>query len=39
MTVTHTDGYPVAPARADALLIAMGNATTCRSRWATACSR
>jgi multicopper oxidase len=24
MTVTHTDGYPVAPARADALLIAMG---------------
>jgi len=24
MTVTHTDGYPVAPARADALLIGMG---------------
>jgi FtsP/CotA-like multicopper oxidase with cupredoxin domain len=24
MTVTHTDGYPVAPVRADALLIAMG---------------
>jgi len=24
MTVTHTDGYPVVPARADALLIAMG---------------
>ena len=24
MTVTHTDGYPVAPTRADALLIAMG---------------
>ena len=24
MTVTHTDGYPVAPVRADALLIGMG---------------
>jgi len=24
MTVTHTDGYPVVPARADALLIGMG---------------
>jgi multicopper oxidase len=24
MTVTHTDGYPVTPARADALLIGMG---------------
>ena len=24
MTVTHTDGYPVAPAQADALLIGMG---------------
>src|SRR5437667_3642651 len=24
MTVTHTDGFPVAPARADALLIGMG---------------
>ena len=24
MTVTHTDGFPVAPVRADALLIAMG---------------
>ncbi len=24
MTVTHTDGYPVTPVRADALLIAMG---------------
>ena len=24
MTVTHTDGYPVAPVRADALLVGMG---------------
>jgi FtsP/CotA-like multicopper oxidase with cupredoxin domain len=39
MTVTHTDGYPVAPVRADALLIGMGSATTCRSPSAMACSR
>ena len=39
MTVTHTDGYPVAPVRADALLIGMGNGTTFRSPSPTACSR